>query len=314
MKIVFFGSSDFSIPALQACMNSRYGVELVVTTPDKKRGRGLKEFPTPVKDFCAQNRLRVQSPTRLSDPAVFEVVKACRPDVFVVSCYGKLIPASWLELPRIARLNVHPSLLPKYRGAAPINWAILNGDTETGVSIIDITDELDAGDIFHQTAVPLDSLQNAEALSARLAELSGRLLRDVLPLAEVGALVRTPQDPVRAVYARKLEKKDGKIRWDLSAVQIHNKVRGLLPWPTAFFGSDRGVPVQVLKSRVAEPDGMSGLPGEVLEVCRSGELSVQTGCGTLVLETVRPAGRKEMTGFEFANGWRLSKGSRLVSA
>lgn len=311
MKIVFFGSSEFSLSALEACLSSRYRLEWVVTTPDQPQGRGLNEAPNPVRVFCKANRIPVEAPARLSDPIIFEKIKSCQPDVFVVSSYGKLIPAVWLELPRMARLNVHPSLLPKYRGAAPIHWAILNGDTETGVSVMDITSELDAGDIFHQIAVPLDSQIDAESLSRQLAELSGRMVGEILPLAQNGSLIRTPQDHGRAVYARKLKKSDGQICWKKSAEQIHNMIRGLLPWPTAFFEFKNGVLIQLLKSRVVDASELSVEPGQVCRIDRAGTLHVQTGCGVLGIEVLKPAGKREMNGTDFANGWRLQIGSRL---
>ncbi len=304
MKIIFFGSSDFSIPGLAACLESGHEVVLAVTTPDRPAGRGLKAHPTPVKLFCLEGGIPCVDPESLKDAQALENARRLKPDIFVVSSYGKMIPSVWLLIPKI-RFNIHPSLLPKYRGAAPIQWALLNGDPVTGVSIMEVCDRLDAGDVFAQEKVPLDGQINARELSARLADLSRSLLGKVFEQLRNGCLVSHRQEEKDAVYARKLEKSDGLIRWDWPALRIHNYVRGLLPWPVAFFHCGAGH-VQILKSHVEDTGQGGGSPSEIVGAGKDGCLRVRTGEGILGIDRVKPAGKKEMSGADFANGYRLA--------
>jgi len=314
MTLIFFGSSDFSIPALKACLDSGHNVLLVVTTPHKKRGRGLKESPTPVWTLAAEKNLEVENPKNLKSPECLKRIQSLKPDLFVVSSYGKWIPSAWLKVPSKFALNVHPSLLPKYRGAAPINWTILNGDAQTGVTIMEVIDELDAGDIFYQTRVPLKDEEDAEMLSNRLADISYDAILKVLRQIESGKTQKVPQEASKSTYARKLEKADGRIDWNASAAQIVNKVRGLKPWPIAFTEIDQQ-PVQILRSRRAKHAKVGcaeGRPGQLLEINhKEGTLRVQTGKGGVFIDSVRPAGKKEMTGAAFAHGRHLEEGSYL---
>lgn len=305
MTIIFFGSSEFSLFALRTCLEKNK-VLSIITTPDQKKGRGLKLIPNAVRRFCLEDHLPVEAPERLKDEILLAKIKNLKPELFVVSSYGKLIPDAWLEIPSRARLNVHPSLLPNWRGAAPIHWPILNGERETGVSIAEITPELDAGDIFHQLRVPLDDKMDADELRNQLAELSSRALRQVLEAVEKGKLTRTPQDPKLATYARKLKKEDGIIDWSRPAYAIVNQVRGLKPWPTAYTHFDDSM-LQILKASAEERMTANGKPGELLEVTKSA-VRIQTGKGVLKAEIVLPAGKKNMSGADFARGKRLSPG------
>ncbi len=281
-------------------------MQLVIPTPDQKKGRGLKLAANPIRQFCEENHLLVEAPDKLKDPALIERVKKLKPELFVVSSYGKIIPETWLSIPSRASLNVHPSLLPKYRGAAPINWPILNGDKETGISIAEVTRDLDAGDIFHQICVPLDDSIDAAELRQRLAEISSRALHQALEAAEKNKLQRIPQDSKLATYARKLKKQDGAIDWSRAARDIANQVRGLQPWPTAYTHAEKSM-LQILKVSVEDTSSVSGRPGELLGVDRD-VLRLQTGKGILRVERVLPAGKKGMSGAEFARGKRLSPG------
>lgn len=309
MSIIFFGSSDFSLPALRACLESCFKVSLVITTPDRRKGRGLKFGPTPVKSFALDEGLPVVSPETLKNPELVQRVKELRPAFFVVSSYGKFIPSSWLALPSRYALNVHPSLLPKYRGAAPVNWAILNGERETGVSIAEVTPELDAGDIFQQEVVPLDEEIDALALTQRLAELSYHVLGQVLQRAQSGELQRRPQEKALASYARKLNKGDGLIDWSKPAQTIQNQIRGLLPWPSAFtfFRSRR---IRLLKARLSRVGCSEAKAGEIVAI-QEGALMVQTGEGALQLEWVQLEGKKAMPAGDFACGQRIKPGDRF---
>ena len=313
MRIIFFGSSEFSLPSLQACLDSKNEVLLVITTPDRKKGRGLKESPTPVKRKAQENRIPCETPETLKSPELIEKVKSLTPDLFVVASYGKLIPSAWLKIPSKLCVNVHPSLLPKYRGAAPLHWPILNGDSETGLTLAEVTDKLDAGDIFFQTRIPIPPDADSETLSRRLAHLAYDALLQLFPKIEAGAYSRTPQEESLSTYAPKLKKEDGVMNWTRSAREIHHQIRGLLPWPGASFEC-RGEAVWVLKSRVADPELKAAEPGEILQIGKSGAIVVQTGMGTLAVDKVKPAGKKEMSAADFARGRRLAPGASLSAS
>ncbi len=309
--IVFFGSSDFSIEALKACLASRFPVGLVITTPDRPKGRGLKLQPAPVRLFCEQNKISFVAPEKLKDEALITQVKSLNPDFFVVSSYGKIIPASWLSIPKQLSLNVHPSFLPKYRGASPLNWPILNGDAETGISIAEVTPQLDAGDIFYQKRIPLTEQMDSESLSVQLAELSREALACVFSKIETRTLSRMPQAEAASTYARKLTKEDGLIDWKKSAAEISRLVRGLLPWPGAY-ALFQGDPILILKARIDSSSGSSLDPGQVSDVDKKIFLKIQTGEGVLAIESLRPAGKKDMSGADFARGRRLLHGSSFA--
>ncbi len=307
MTLVFFGSSEFSLAALKACLESRQQAALVITTPDQKKGRGLKLAPTVVREFCTEKGIRVEAPESLKDAALIERVKSLKPDLFVVSSYGKLIPSAWLNIPSRFALNVHPSLLPKYRGAAPINWPIINGDTQTGVSIAEVTSKLDSGDIFYQEVVPLDFCIDAENLERLLAINSGKALKTVFEKIDNGTLSRTPQEESLSCYARKLTKEDGRLSFKDPAAKLDRLIRGLKPWPGTYleFG---GNPLIIVEAEVVLPNTAAD-PGTLLEIHREGSVTVATGEGSLKIKRVRPAGKKEMSAADFVHGRRLKPGS-----
>lgn len=307
MTLLFFGSSEFSLAALRACLEDSLKVLFVITTPDRRKGRGLKESPTPVALFAERHKIPVLAAESLKSNELIEKVAQSKPDLFVVSSYGKMIPSNWLKIPRLA-LNVHPSLLPQYRGAAPINWAILKGESETGVSIAEVTDSLDAGDIFCQKKIPLEDSLDSQSLASRLADLSYEELRRVFKtLREKKELVRTKQDNALSSYAPKLKKEDGLMDWKRPAADLFNRIRGLLPWPTAYtyLGKDQ---IQILKASLKDRSTVQCAPGAVVAIEKQGVLRVQTGKGILNIEKVRPAGRKEMSGADLARGRRLEPG------
>ena len=234
MKIIFFGSSDFSIPPLEYCLRSGHKISAVITTPDKPKGRGLRLEPNPVRAKCIEVGLLTFGPSSLRDLEWVKKITSLEPDLFVVASYGRLVPTPWLSLPRKAALNIHPSLLPKYRGAAPIAWQILDGERETGVSIAEVTSELDAGDIFCQLRIPLDETETAATLSRRLSELAVKALEKVLNDLESGRLQRTPQKSEESSYARKLTKEDGELKFTEPAEMLTRKIRAFDPWPGTF--------------------------------------------------------------------------------
>lgn len=305
MKIIFFGSSDFSLKALEACQTQE--TALVISTPDREKGRGLKTVPTPVKVYAESQGLACITPDTLKDSEVFALAKKIHPDLFVVSSYGKMIPQDWLEIPSRLSVNVHPSLIPKYRGAAPINWPILNGDKETGLTLMDVTKDLDAGDIFYQKALPLSAEMNSHALSELLAVKSYDALLIFFQQIEKGTMQRRFQDPSQATYARKLKKEDGRIDWTKTAEQIDRVIRGTQPWPLAFTSFQRET-FQILQAKISFHSDSPKKPGQILGLPKNAGIEIQTGKGQMIIEIVKPSGKKQMSAWDFANGARLKPG------
>ena len=312
MKLIFFGSSDFSLPPLEACLESGIETALVVTTPDQKKGRGLEPLSNSVRQFCTQRSLPCEAFESLKNPPALELVKILKPDIFVVASYGKMIPAAWLAVPP-QRLNIHPSLLPKYRGAAPLNWPILDGQKETGLSIAEITSQLDSGDIFYQEKMPLDSRMDSAQLSRELSRRAAQALRGLLGELRKGKpLKRTAQAEGLASYARKLVKEDGRLSWQEDAQIWDRKIRGLRPWPGAYVLFEKE-PLAILEAEPLNADAPAK-PGALLAVEKDGAIQVQAGKGILRIRQVKPAGRKAMSAADFVRGRRLETGFDFVAA
>jgi methionyl-tRNA formyltransferase len=333
MKIVFFGSDAFSIKALEACLHSGMELVLVVTTPPKKKGRGLKMESSEIFDYCQKKELPVIEYAKLRDAKVAQDLIALRPDIFVVASYGKLIPNNLLEIPKY-RLNVHPSLLPKYRGSAPIHWPILNGDRETGVSILDIAEKLDSGDIYYQEKIAIDPRTDAAQLTSELASFSYGILKKVLTQVQEGKLRGIPQNEAEATLAPQLSKQDGELSLTaMTAEAMDRKVRGLQPWPGAycFIKNER---IAVLETDLPSPrhseqseesqklpsenlhlkaaqDDAGGKPGTLLGIEKDGGIQVATLEGILKILKVKPEGKKSMSAADFARGRRFNVGETL---
>lgn len=309
MRVVFFGSDDFSIKALEACLHSGMEITQVVTTPAQKKGRGLHLEPSEVFTYATAKQLPVVAYPTLRDPQVAEALLALRPDIFVVASYGKLIPPDLLTIPTY-RLNVHPSLLPRYRGAAPVNWPILNGDTVTGVSIIDIVDKMDAGDIYYQEEIVIEPRMTAQRLYSELTSLSYGVLKKVLEQVKGGKLRGVPQNEADVTLARQLLKTDGELSFDKTAVELDRKVRGLQPWPGCFFFL-KGERIGLLETFLPGYE-VKQKPGTVLSIEKDGGLMVATGEGVLKLLQVKPAGKKAMPAAFFAHGRHLRENDLLA--
>ncbi len=310
MRIVFMGSGAIAGPTLQRLLHHPpVEIVAVVTQPDRPKGRGLKVAACPVKQLAADLNLHVLSPEKVGAEASVHEIESLRPDLIVVAAYGQYIKPAVLDLPRLGSINLHPSLLPKYRGAAPIQMAVANGETVTGVSIIDVAREMDAGDILLQEPVAIDPDDTAGSLTPRLAEVGAELMRRAVDLIRDGSVTRTPQDPTVATYVSKLTKADGRIDWTSGAEEIRNRIRGFNPWPACFCeipaGSEQSV--KVWKARVEPGDGA---PGSVLETGAEGPL-VATGEQALRLLELQPPGKKAMPGGAFLNGHPLPVGSRM---
>lgn len=307
MRVVFFGSADIGFPLLEALLaGKRNEVVTVVTQPDRPAGRKQQLTPCPVKIFAQERGLPVLSPEKVKDS--LQELAALNADLFVVVAYGQYIPQAVLALPKCGAINLHPSLLPKYRGSSPIQWAVANGDTVTGVTILYVSEKMDAGDIILQRKIPIGSDDTSVTLEPVLASAGAELLMEALEQIRDGTVQRRPQDDAVATEVRKLTKEDGHLDWCLSAETLRNRIRGFIPWPGCFCEMPDG---QRLKILTAVVEKCTGTPGEILEVAGSGPL-VATGKGALRLLEVQPAGKCVMDGAAYLRGYPLVPGIRLA--
>lgn len=296
-KTLYMGTSEFAVPTLRALGDAGYPVVGVVTQPDRPAGRGLELRASPVKEEALRRGWTVLQPQRLRDPGVTASLAALAPDLIVVASYGQILPKEVLDLPSLACLNVHASLLPRYRGAAPIHRAILEGETETGVSIMHMSPGLDEGDVVLARSTPIGPDEDAGSLHDRLALLGASALLEAVALLREGRASRTPQDPAKATYAPSLKREHCRLDWTRPARRLHDQVRGLHPWPVAET-TCAGQPLKVLESRIS---GGRGDPGTVLTVSGNG-VEVAAGEGSLILVRVQPPGRKRMSARDYAIG------------
>lgn len=305
MRIVFFGTPLFAIPTLSILAASEDEIAAVVTQPDTRKGRDKVPSPSPVKAWALAHHYPVLQPSTLKDPAFRETLEHFAPEVIVVVAYGKILPPAVLELPPHGCVNLHASLLPKYRGAAPIQWAIINGEEVTGVTTMLMNQGLDTGDILLQEVVPIDVDDTAETLSGKLSEIGASLMLRTLQGIKNGTLKRVPQVGPPS-YAPPLKKEDGRIRWTKSAISIANAVRGMYPWPGAYCYFDR----ERLTITRAKAVSGEGIPGRI-EKARGEEFLVGTGEGLLAILEVHPEGKRRMSAGEFLRGRDLQEGMLL---
>ena len=309
MRVVFFGTPQFAVPSLEQLIQSAHDVVGVVTQPDRPRGRGQKVTDAPVKVTAVQHGLPVFQPARLRDPEVKETLTRWAPELGVVAAYGKILPESVLNLPRFGMINVHASLLPRYRGAAPVQRAVIDGMPETGVTIMRMVLGLDAGGMFAKVTRPIGSDETSDIVERDLAHLGASLLLHVIDDLAAGRAVEEPQNDSLSTYASKITKEEGLIDWTLAATDIHNRVRGLYPWPHAFSYLN-GERLIVLRSHVA-PEPTSADPGTIVDVS-SGAISVATGHGErLAIDEVQPEGRRAMKVRDYLAGHPIQPGTRF---
>jgi len=315
MKLVFSGTPELALPPLEALLRAGHELLLVITQPDRPKGRSGAPRPSPVKQAALAHGLPVHQPESINDPATVDKLVALAPDVLVVAAFGQILGRHVIEAPRLACVNVHASLLPKYRGAAPIPAAILNGDAETGVTIQKVARKLDAGDIIRQASIAIDPDDTAGSLAEKLARLGAHLLVEALADLETGTARFTPQDHSQATYAPMMTKDDGLIDWSQPAAGIERFVRAMAPWPQAFTFLPRGgTSLRLNIARVSAAGGVpAGEPGEVVEIARDGFM-VKAGLGSVVVRELQPAGKRQMTAAEFVRGYRLARGERLAEA
>ena len=309
LRLVFLGTPAFAVPTLEAIVGAGHLVAAVVTQPDRPRGRGQQLAPPPVKEAALRLGLATYQPERVRHAEAVEFLRAQAAEAMVVVGYGQIIPQAVIDLAPLGIINVHASLLPKYRGAGPIQWAILKGETRTGVTTMRIDAGLDTGAMLLKAETGIAPDEDAPSLGGRLAEMGARLLVETLDGLGAGSIVPEAQDPAQATYAPMLKKEDGRIDWTRPAAVIHNQVRGLQPSPGAYTGF-RGATLHVRRARVAEALRAGLRPGTVASVK---PLAVACGEGAIELIEVQSEGRKRVAAADFANGQRLLENEVLGS-
>jgi len=311
MKIVFFGAPEPAAKILQQLISSQHEILAVVTQPDRPKGRGQKLTATAVKDLALKHSLPVEQPEKLKNNAAFKSrLSSLQPDIVVVVAYGKIIPPDLFSIPKHGFINVHTSLLPKYRGAAPIQWALLKGEKETGVTIMRVDETLDTGAIILQEKLEIKPDDDVVSLFEKLFAAGGPLLLKALQQIENGEAHYSEQSAADASFAPALSRESGEIDWKKPAEEINNQVRALLLWPGAhtFY---HGQMIKILKSQVVE--GKAALPGTIVEINKNSGFTVESGEGILRILRVQPAGKNAMGAYEFIIGHKLAAGEVLPS-
>jgi methionyl-tRNA formyltransferase len=305
-RIIFMGTPDFACPTLQKLIERGENLVAVITQPDRPKGRGQKLMPPPVKELAENNGIPVYQPLKVRNPDFVDIIRELRPDIIVVVAFGQILPKALLEIPPHSCINVHASLLPRYRGAAPLNWCIINGETETGVTTMLMDVGLDTGDMLLVQKTALDENEDVASLHDRMAAMGADLLAETLDRLKTGDLVPQPQNSADSCYAPMLKKEDGIINWQADARTIHNQVRGLAVWPGACTTIDDQV-LKIFRTRVGNG---SGEPGAVLQASR-GHFEVACRSGSLFIHEMQLAGKKRLDCTSFLAGYPVSEGTML---
>jgi methionyl-tRNA formyltransferase len=301
--ILFMGTPEFALPSLEKLVEKNYEIVAVVTQPDRPKGRGKQLVAPPVKGAAERYHIPVLQPPRVKDPSFLETLKQFLPDLIVVAAFGQILPKEVLNFPPLGCINVHPSLLPKYRGAAPLNWTLIHGETRTGVTIMYMDEGLDTGDILLQEETPIDPEETFGHLHDRLSTLGADLLLQAIGLLEVDEAPRRPQGNSLSCYAPMLKKEDGLIRWDEEVSTIVNRIRGLSPAPCAYTFLD-GKTLKIFAATGTE-EPVSGQPGRLGDLTNQG-LQVTAKNGFVTLKDIQMENRKRMSVSDFIRGYKLS--------
>lgn len=313
MALIFFGTPQFAIPSLKALIEAKEKIALVVTQPDKMKGRGHILSAPPVKELALLHGIKVVQPINIKDENFYNDLKILSPEFIIVVAYGKILPDEILNIPKFGCINVHASLLPKYRGAAPIQWALINGEKVTGITTMLMDKGLDTGDVLLRSELKIEADDNSETLFKKLSELGAKTLIDTIKGMREGKIKPVPQIG-EASYAPPLKKEDGKINWNKTADELFNFVRGMYPWPSAFcyLGNERIKIIKVKRQMTEDRGQKETIPGRIVKAS-DGEIIVETGNGFLVIEELQPEGKKVMTAKAFLAGRRLKEGyDRLI--
>lgn len=306
MRIIFMGTPEFAVPSLKALIESEEKVVAVITQSDKPKGRGLEVIPPPTKVLAEKHGIPVLQPQKIRTDEFFNKLKELNPDLICVVAYGKILPKIILDLPPYGCINVHASLLPKYKGAAPINWAIIRGEKVTGITSMKMDEGMDTGNMLLKREIPIDDEDTGETLSEKLSKVGAEVLVETIRLLKEGGLNPIPQDHSQASYAPMLKKEDGKINWKKSAEEIRNLIRGALPWPGAYTNLE-GKLLKIYKARVTSGEGE---PGEVIK-SDSETLRVATGIGALDILELQIEGGKRLKTEAFLRGRKIKEGTVL---
>ncbi|MBP7056328.1 MAG: methionyl-tRNA formyltransferase [Candidatus Omnitrophica bacterium] len=315
MDIVFFGTSEFAVESLRAIIKAGHNVKLVVTQPDRKRGRSLVMSAPPVKALAESHGIRIYQPEDASSSQSINLLRDVCADLFVVVAFGQILKKDVISMPKYYSINLHGSLLPKYRGAAPTNWAIINGDSKTGVTVIRLNEKMDGGDVMASGALAIEPEDTNVTLNEKLADMGAQILVNTIEKISAGSKIDfIKQDPSKVTFAPKLRKEDGLINWDWQAVIIHNKVRGLLPWPGAYTRIG-GRSLKILRTcLLGIPDGQEiAAPGKLVDVVKNKGMVVSTGDGSILITHVQLEGGKELDVDAFLRGHRLEIGYKFGS-
>lgn len=308
MNIIFFGSTNFSVPSLRALLKIKHKVTCVVTQPDRRKGRGLHLEGTAVKTAAEELGIKLYQAEQINTAATIDFLKDLKADLFVVIAYGQILSQEILDIPRIFSLNIHASLLPKYRGAAPINWAIIKGEQNTGISVIKMVKEMDAGPIILQKTIQITEVDTAITLEDKLSSLAAESLLEVLDCIESNNYTLIQQEENKVSFAPKLKKEDGRINWNKSAQDIYNLIRGCISWPGAFTYY-KGKLLKIYNARVTQSLSHSVTPGygEIINVSKDG-IVVATKEGALVIKELQIEGKRRMKAEEFISGHKICVG------
>lgn len=310
MKVIFMGTPDFSVGTLEALIEAGHEVALVVTQPDKPKGRGGKMQYTPVKEVAVAHNIPVYQPKRIREPECIEELRKYNADIMVVIAFGQILPKEIMEMTPYGCVNVHASLLPSYRGAAPIQWAVINGEKVSGVTTMQMNEGLDTGDMLLKVEIPLDEKETGGSLHDKLAEAGARLCVETLDALKAGTVTPEKQGDSPTAYAKMLDKHMGKIDWKMSAKEIERLIRGLNPWPSAYTRwneNDKGM--KIWEAEVAEGQ-TDKAAGTVVEVAKDG-FFVQTGDGLLKITALQIPGKKRMDAAAFLRGYQMETGTVL---
>lgn len=316
MKVVFMGTPDFAVDALQAIIEAGHEVTVVVTQPDKPKGRGKEMQATPVKTCALEHHIPVFQPVKVKEPEAVETLRSYEADIFVVVAFGQILSEEILQMPKYGCVNIHASLLPKYRGAGPIQWAIIDGEKETGITIQQMDKGVDTGDILFQSVVPIDAKETGESLFEKLAKAGAALIVEALPKIEAGEVTPRKQDESQASHAKMLQKSMSRIDWNRKAAELDCLIRGMISWP----GASSGYHGKTLKIWQQEPVAKDQLPAEALAGAEPGTviavekdaIYVQTGEGALKLTEVQLEGKKRMAVKDFLLGYPVQPGEMLA--
>lgn len=317
MRVVFMGTPQFAVPALTALIEAGHEVAAVVTQPDKPKGRGKEVQMSPVKEKALECNIPVYQPVKARNPEFVEILTSLSPQVIVVAAFGQILPRSILDIPPFGCVNIHASLLPKYHGASPIQYAVINGDKESGITTMMMAEGIDTGDMLDQEAILLDEKETGGSLHDKLSAIGGRLILKTLEKLENGTAVRIPQDESKVCYVGMIKKSMGDIDWSMEAESIERLIRGLNPWPSAYTVWN-GKVLKIWKASVLEAEEETGKDaasfaswGEVTEA-GNGRLVIKTGKGSLSVEELQLQGKKRVDTASFLRGYPIAKGSVLT--